>query len=319
MVTVVTFAAAPPDARYLVHRLGSAWLGSGPARLALAPAVLNRLNQDRHEILHLHGDDWFFVRRKLPTVRTIYGSALFEARTATSLRRRVVQSCVYPLEAIASRLATLSFDIGSALPAGYRTDGSMALAVEDPVATSSLRSARPTVLFVGTWEGRKRGAFLAEEFSRHVLPRHPNAELVMVSDRCADMPGVRWVRFPSDAQLSELYGSAWLFCSPSTYEGFGMPYLEAMSHGLPVVATPNPGAHYVIGSHAGRLVPDVELGSTIADLLGDPVERRRLAAAGHEQALRFSWNRVIEEHEVAYKTALTRFSDGVTSRRSAVV
>ena len=42
----------------------------------------------------------------------------------------------------------------------------------------------------------------------------------------------------SDAELVDLYRSSWLFCLPSSYEGFGIPYAEAMANGCPVVATP---------------------------------------------------------------------------------
>jgi phosphatidylinositol alpha-mannosyltransferase len=307
-VTVYTFGSLPDDARYDVVSAGPAWLGTRrAARLTIAPGVLNRIDQTRHDVLHLHGDDWFFLWRRIPTLRTLHGSALFEARAATSVRRRVVQSAFYPLEVLASRLATLSFDTGSSLPAGYRTDGSLALAIEQTQHVEEApRSSRPTILFVGTWEGRKRGAFLAELFVDYVLPLQPDAELVMVSDRCVRTPGVRWVRFPSDAELSALYYSAWIFCMPSTYEGFGMPYLEAMAHGLPVVASPNPGARHVIGDAAGCVVGDEDLAATLTRLLADPAERMRLSEAGQHRAAAFSWDRVIAEHEVAYSQAIAR-------------
>lgn len=305
-VTVATYAKAPADARYNTLRVGPEWVGARrAARLTVGSALLNTLAQERFDVLHLHGDDWLFLRRRIPTVRTLHGSALFEARAATSVRRRVVQSAFYPLEILASRMATLSFDTGSRLPSAYRTAGSLTLAVEQPSAAPLMaRSARPTLLFVGTWEGRKRGAFLAEQFVRSVLPSHPDAELVMVSDRCDEGPSVRWVRFPSDAELAVLYRSAWVFCMPSTYEGFGMPYVEAMAHGLPVVASPNPGARHVLGDGAGCVVEDEHLTQVIARLLGDPTERQRLSEAGLRRAKRFSWQRVVEEHEAAYACAI---------------
>jgi phosphatidylinositol alpha-mannosyltransferase len=309
-VTVFRLAGSPGDARYHFASAGPARLGSGRiTSLTLVPLALNWLPQTDFDVLHLHGDDWFFARRSIPTVRTFHGSALFEARAATGLRRRISQTAVYPLEVLASRLATLSFDTGSALPGSYRTHGSLALAAPDPSAMGEpLRTDHPTVLFVGTWAGRKRGAFLADRFAEDVLPHHPHAQLVMVSDRCEDRPGVIWVRFPSDQELARLYRSAWLFCMPSTYEGFGLPYLEAMSHGLPVVATPNPGARLVLRGGAGYLVDDTELGAALSLLLADSATRARLATAGLERAREYSWERVLTEHEAAYERAIDAFA-----------
>lgn len=309
-VTMFTFGARPDDARYALASAGPSWLGAKRiARLTLAPLALNRLPQTGFDVLHLNGDDWFMGRRRIPTVRTFYGSALFEARTATSLQRRIAQTLVYPLEAFASRLATLSFDIGSELPKGYRTHGSLALAVSDPSSPEgAARTRHPSVLFVGTWEGRKRGAFLADRFAEEVLPHHPQARLIMVSDRCEERPGVTWVRFPSDEEMSRLYRSAWLFCVPSTYEGFGMPYLEAMTHSLPVVATPNPGARLVLQGGAGVLTADADLGRTLSALLEDEGSRARLATAGQARAMDFSWERVLTEHEAAYERAIRTFA-----------
>ena len=282
-----TFSRPPPDARYASTRPGPSWLAANQvARFTLVPLVLNLLPQAGFDVLHLHGDDWFMLRRRLATVRTFYGSALSEALTATSLRRQVSQSLVYPLEILSSHLATRSFNIGCELPMGYRADGSLMLAVREPVALSVDRTADPTILFVGTWGGRKRGAFLAERFAADVLPRHPDARLIMVSDRCEERPGITWIRFPSDDELSRLYGSSWIFCMPSTYEGFGMPYLEAMAHGLPVVATPNPGARMLLGNGAGALAADRDLGPMLAALLADPAASRRLPCAGS----RALWN-----------------------------
>ena len=57
-------------------------------------------------------------------------------------------------------------------------------------------------------------------------------------------------------RLIELYQQAWLFCLPSSYEGFGVPYIEAMSCGTPVVATPNAGAREVLEEMAGGTLPE---------------------------------------------------------------
>jgi glycosyltransferase involved in cell wall biosynthesis len=316
--TVYSVAAQPPaDAHYTMRRAAHPALGSPIARLTLLPLALNRVDWSGLDVLSLHGDDWFFFRRPLPTVRTFYGSALYEARSATSLRRKLSQRMLYPAELLSSRLADRSYTCAPQMPRGYRLDGKLRLAVEAPGDGSGAdppRSERPTVLFVGTWNGRKRGRFLRDVFAREVLPKVPGAELWMVTDRCDEGPGVRWMGHPTDDELAALYRRSWVFCLPSTYEAFGIPYVEAMSHGVPVVATPNPGARWVTDDgRAGALAHDDALGPTITGLLLDPGRRARYSAAGLDRAKNFSWDRTCAEHENAFEAAIGAF--GANPRR----
>ena len=55
----------------------------------------------------------------------------------------------------------------------------------------------------------------------------------------------------SDTELAALYCRAWVYVSPSTYEGFGLPYAEALACGTPVVATPNDGSHEMLSAGGG--------------------------------------------------------------------
>lgn len=308
-VTMFTFRGADPavERDYRLVKLGREALATNPAvRLGLVPLLLNeRLPRTGYDVLHLHGDDWLYLRRPLPTVRTFYGSALDEARHATTTRRRVSRIGVYAGELLASHLATRSYAIGPGMPAGYHLDGVLSLAVDAPPPAERPRSAHPVVLFVGAWEGRKRGALLHRTFADEIRPAVPDAELWMVSDRCDPAPGVRWIERPSDAELLELYAQAWVFCSTSSYEGFGIPYIEAMSMGTPVVATPNPGSCMVLdGGRAGRLVDVPDLGAALVELLRDGDAREALAARGRERAKAFAWSDAIDAHEAAYADAI---------------
>lgn len=277
------------------------------ARISVVPLLLNRL-APAADVLHLHGDDWFFVRRGLPTVRTFYGSALWEARSAERLRRRVRCGVIFPLEVLASRLATASYDIAPGTGRAFSTRGTLPPAVETEPAPS-IRAERPTILFVGTWTGRKRGRFLAEVFTRDVRPVVIGARLVMVSDYVEPAPGIEHVARPSDHELAILMRAAWLLCLPSTYEGFGIPYIEAMAAGTAVVATPNPGARYVLDDgRAGVLSTDEGLGEALVKTLRDSSFRARLAAQGTLRVREFAWDRVLELHEQAYDDVCRQWS-----------
>ncbi len=56
------------------------------ARISAVPVLLNRADTSGLDLLHLHGDDWFYVRRRLPTIRTFHGYAPYEARYGTRAR-----------------------------------------------------------------------------------------------------------------------------------------------------------------------------------------------------------------------------------------
>jgi phosphatidyl-myo-inositol alpha-mannosyltransferase len=267
-----------------------------------------RVFRHRLDVLHLHGDDWFYVRRSIPTVRTFHGSALNEAKTATSRKRRVLLTCVYPLERLAARLATASYAGGHDAEALYRTRGLLPYGVDMSDRLVSGKTSHPTVLFVGTWKGRKRGWLLHDAFMRDVAPFDPSAELWMVSDHAPSNPRVRWWEAPPDDEVARLYRSAWVFCLPSTYEGFGIPYLEAMANGTSVVATPNSGAALLLGdSEYGAVVSDAELGACLRRLLKDRAARERWARAGRLRAGEFTWDRVVAAHEEAYREAIARW------------
>jgi glycosyltransferase involved in cell wall biosynthesis len=147
----------------------------------------------------------------------------------------------------------------------------------------------------------QRGQLLRDVFIDEVRPRLPDAELWLVSDRGVEGDGVKLIQRPSDEQLSSLYERAWLFCLPSRYEGFGIPYAEAMAHGTPVVASPNIGAKYVLGDGpAGLIVEDAALGQALIQVLSEADLRSELGRLGRARAAHFAWRHVVDAHEDAY-------------------
>lgn len=306
-----SFGAADPIPGTRSRRLRpTSWGDRKICRQYLAPIALNVRDIGAAEVLHLFGDDTFFLRRRIPTLRTFLGSAFFESLTATSTKRRLNQSITYRMEQIAARLANARYGIGPDSELLYHADGTLPSGVELP--SQPAHSDVPRILFIGTWEGRKRGRLLHSAFIHHIRPALPTAELVMVSDHCEEGPGVTWARAPSDHDLARLFASSRTFCLPSVYEGFGLPYLEAMSYGLHVVATPNFGSLALLQQTPSSIVGVDELGSALlASLTRDPRQISEDAQRLRRRALQYSWTRVIELHESAYALAIDRFHRSV--------
>lgn len=115
---------------------------------------------------------------------------------------------------------------------------------------------------------------------------------------------VEYVVRPTDDEINVLYNRASLFVQTSLHEGFGLPVLEAMAAGCPVITTDShgnrdfcvPGENCVMVEHH-----DADgLARAIRDLLDDPSERARLGAAGIATAERYAWQAVMERIAAYY-------------------
>jgi glycosyltransferase involved in cell wall biosynthesis len=117
------------------------------------------------------------------------------------------------------------------------------------------------------------------------------------------------VRFAGDLHgdddLSLLYSGAALYAQPSRDEGFGLPPLEAMACGVPVLSSPAGALAETLGEAAAFVPPDDIEGwaAAISALLGDPARRRELADRGLAHARRFTWARTAELTRGAYAEA----------------
>ncbi|MCL6543528.1 MAG: glycosyltransferase family 4 protein [Roseiflexus sp.] len=107
----------------------------------------------------------------------------------------------------------------------------------------------------------------------------------------------------AEADLPALYGSATLFVYPSRYEGFGLPPLEAMACGAPVIVSRAGSLPEVVGDAALLVDPDdpQALAAAIDQALADPMLRAALSAAGCRRAATFSWHRSAEETLAVYE------------------
>jgi phosphatidylinositol alpha-mannosyltransferase len=299
-VTMFTFSPAYAECRYRVHQYARVPRQRRLWRPVLA-ARFARTDFSRFDILHTNGDN-FLLWGRHPQLRTFYGAAWDEAAAAATLRARVYYGVTTLLELIGARVADVNVGISEATRARIpRIAAIVPCGVDTHRFRPGPKAGKPAVLFVGTAGGRKRGAFLAEIFEHEVRPRFPDAELWAVSDRPLDGAGVvNFGRVPLET-LTQLYQRAWVFCLPSRYEGFGIPYIEALAAGTAVVASPNPGAREVLADgRFGVLAEDARLGEGLNLLLGDEPLRSRYAEQGLDRAQEFAWQRVVQQYEAIY-------------------
>lgn len=170
----------------------------------------------------------------------------------------------------------------------------------DPVFRPGGR-ADSYLLFVGTVEERKNplaAAAAAAEVGRPLVVVGPARDAGLARElerRGADVRG--YVR---KEELADLYRGAACVVLPSRYEGFGLPVVEAMACGTPVVAAPDPALREVAGDAALFAEPE-ELAGAIRRALA---ERERLVAAGLERARRFSWEETARRTIAVYREVL---------------
>ena len=116
---------------------------------------------------------------------------------------------------------------------------------------------------------------------------------------------MRWEGYADNATLREAYRRAAVFVLPSRYEGFGLPVLEAMASGAPVICGNRSSLPEVAGDAAVLVDPDETpaLADAILRVLTDPSWAAELRERGIRQAARFSWSRAAAETLAAYRRA----------------
>lgn len=176
-----------------------------------------------------------------------------------------------------------------------------------------LRVSKPFLLYVGGVDLRKNIVGLAKIFSK--LKKHGNDSLKMVMigkefSNIQELTDLGWYKtvkgsrferdiiFPgyvSDEELMQLYSEAEVFVFPSLYEGFGLPILESMKAGCPVVAFNNSSIPEVAGKAAILANNEKEFIDGVNLLLHNKFSREKLIKAGYKQIKKFSWKNTAKD------------------------
>jgi glycosyltransferase involved in cell wall biosynthesis len=175
------------------------------------------------------------------------------------------------------------------------------------------------ILFVGTIEPRKNLETLIDALAEILRTTQHRPQLVVTGKtgwlmddffslpRAAGLENkVCFTGYVSDADLSSLYSSCSVFVYPSKYEGFGLPPLEAMACGAPVVTSDIPVMRETVGTAARLVNPSSvqDLAGAIVTLLDDKHARERLSVLGQEHAQSFTWAETARKTHEVYERVL---------------
>jgi glycosyltransferase involved in cell wall biosynthesis len=184
----------------------------------------------------------------------------------------------------------------------------------------------PFVLYAGRIRPHKNIPRLIEAFAvvRGELESHPvykDLRLIIIGDEISRNPEVRravaqtrtqqvvrFLGFVPFETLKEFYSAASAFAFPSLYEGFGLPPLEAMATGIPVVTSSVSSLPEVVGDAAMIVNPEnvFDIARGIREVLVDEGVRSRLIKSGFAQVRQFSWRRTAEQTLEVYREVARR-------------
>jgi glycosyltransferase involved in cell wall biosynthesis len=247
--------------------------------------------------------------------RLFYRAALWQCKRADAL---VVDSETSKRDALRARVAPARRIFVAPLAVPDEPD-------ELTPTTGFNVPSQPYILHIGSddWNKNREGVLLA--FA--LLPDEANLHLVLVGgseDTLEVLPEelrrhVTHYHWLDRASLRRLYEQAAVLVFPSRYEGFGLPILEAMGAGTPVV-TSNRGAMKEVAGGAALLAdPNNPAGiaTAVLRILGDPALAQRLRALGKTRAAGFTWERTARVTLAAYQSAANKRASPASSQPGA--
>ena len=268
-----------------------------------APVVLTV-----HDICYATNPEWF-SERDLRVLRANVPRSIRKAAQVITDSKSARDQIIETYQVPESKITAIPIGAG---PGAQPIDADEA---RSEVAALGLDPNRPYLLAVGNLQPRKNLVRLLEAFKVLVARGH-DVDLVIVGPRhyraedAEQAAGglsdrVKFTGYIADRRLAACYRCSTAFVFPSLYEGFGLPALEAMSHGIAVACSDAGSLPEVCGDAA--LLFDPRSVGAIVDaldrLLGDADLRRRLGAAGQERAKQFTWSRTAELTAAVYARA----------------
>ncbi len=167
---------------------------------------------------------------------------------------------------------------------------------------------RGYLLFLGEPEGRKNLKLVLEGMPPDLALVVSGGRLRPQDREIAKKRGIRVLEFPflPAGRVRALMGGALALAFPSLYEGFGMPIIEAMAAGCPVITSTHPATAEVAGGAALLVDPrdPGQFAEAVQKLLGHPQLRKDLIVKGLKRASQFSWERTAEETIEVYRFAM---------------
>jgi len=299
--------------RRLVHRAGHAWeqlilpARAARARALLCPANLAPLSFSRnviviHDAAALRHPEWYSP-----------AYAAWQRRILPALARRALHVVTVSEFSRGELIGLVGLDPDriTVIPGGV--DAAFTPQADAQAARTALDLRRPYVLCVASQTARKN--------LRALVPLAHEVEVVVAGGhrpqfaREHGLDALRHLGAVPEHLLPGLYAGAEAFVLPSLYEGFGLPVLEAMACGTPVVCSDTTALPETAGG-AARLAAPAEVAEAARDLLGDDGDRGRLREAGRARAASFTWDRTAGEvdallsERVAARPAETRRASG---------
>jgi glycosyltransferase involved in cell wall biosynthesis len=292
-----------------------------PVRAVYMHALLPRiLNEAKPDLCH-YTNFLAPIAEDRPYVVTIHDMGLEVLRDSHPIAKRIYTRRLIPRVARNARLIVANseyskWEVVRHLGIPEERIHVTPLAASPHFKPVSSSHAAPYFLFVGNVEPRKNLERLIEAFAQVPSKDH---ELLIVGNkwyRAADVENkaravglngrVKFRGYVAKEELPALYSGATAFVYPSLLEGFGLPVVEAMACGTPVITSNNSALREVAGNAAVLIDPLSvrELTEAMTRLVEDAGERREFSRRGLKRAAEFSWKRTAELTLDAYRQAL---------------